>query len=470
MFDASTTTKTTRTPTQRTTIALLLALAILLGAVPASWAQFQPWEGSEVLKDPEWRKSFLGSYGFLSGSEPAIKQQELELLREVIDLMKVNLPAATARLQAAQSPDSSAALDFILANLHFQAGALDQAQAAYEAAIGKFPDFRRAEKNLGLLLVQNQDFEGGAKHLARAIELGDRGGRSYGLLGYCYLNLESYYAAEAAYRNAVMQDPASRDWKLGLARSLQAMQKHAEAAALYDGMIAENPEDAQAWMLQANAYLSLERTDAAAVNLEAVRMMGKAEPASLKLLGDIYLNQQQPWLARDAYVALIEMDGGADFDAAVRAADLLMRTQAFAEAGDVVDATRQRFDGKMSSDQQLELLTLTARLARNQGNDKEAARLLESIVKRDGTRGDALLELAKYHQSIGQTERAIFLIERAENLEDWEYRALLEHAQIRVADREYAEAAALLRRALAIQSEPRVERFLASVESAMDPT
>ncbi len=450
----------------------LIGLGLIVGTsvVPAAHAQFQPWEGSEVLKDPEWRKSFLGSYGFLAGAEPAIKQQELELLREIIDLMKVNLPAATARLQAAQSPDSSAALDFILANLHFQGGSLEAAQAAYEAAIEKFPDFRRAHKNLGLLLVQQQDFAGGAKHIARAIELGDRGGRSYGLLGYCYINLESYYAAEAAYRNAIMQDPESRDWKLGLARSLLAMSKHQEAVALFDGMIAEDPEDATAWMLQANAYLSLDRPDAAAVNLEAVRMMGKAEPSSLKLLGDIYLNQQQPWLARDVYVALIEMEGGADFEASVRAADLLMRTRAFDEAGDVIDATRERFDGQLSNDQQLELLTLTARLARKQGNDKEAAKLLESIVKRDGTRGDALLELAKYHQSVGQTERAIFLIERAEKLERWEYRALLEHAQIRVSERDYTEAAALLRRALAIRSEPRVERFLASVESAMDPT
>jgi tetratricopeptide (TPR) repeat protein len=453
--------------------AILLASVCLVLAATATAparAQFQPWEGSEILQDPEWRMRFLGSYGFLSGAEPPVKQQELGMLREVIDLMKVNLPAATARLQAAQGPDSSAALDFILANLHFQAGALPEAKAAYESALGKFPDFRRAHKNLGLLLVQEQDFAGGAEHLAQAVELGDRGGRNFGLLGYCYLNLEKYYAAEAAYRNALMQEPDSRDWKLGLARSLLAMNKQAEAVALFDGMIADDPEDSTAWMLQANAYLSLERPDAAAVNLEAVRMMGKAQPSTLKLLGDIYMNEQQYWLARDAYVELIEMDGGADFASAQRAADLLIRTRAYDEAGDVINATRKRFEGKLDNEEQLELLTLTARLARSQGNDKEAAKLLESIVKRDGTRGDALLELAKYHQSVGQTERAIFLIERAEKIEAWEYRALLDHAQVMVSERDYTRAAELLRRALAIKAEPRVERFLASVESAMDPT
>ena len=124
--------------------------------------------------------------------------------------MKVNLPAATVRLQAATGPDSSAALDFILANLQFQGGDLEAAKATYARAIEKFPDFRRAHKNLGLLLVQQQDFAGGAKHLATAVELGDRGGRNYGLLGYSYINLEQYFAAEVAYRNAIMQEPDSR--------------------------------------------------------------------------------------------------------------------------------------------------------------------------------------------------------------------------------------------------------------------
>ena len=222
---------TLRRPLRLLLVCALPALALAAAAVPDrahAATGFQPWEGAEILQDPEWRKRFLGSYGFLSGAEPQIKQQELELLREVVDLMKVNLPAATSRLQAAASPESSAALDFILANLHFQSGAMPEAKAAYESAVTKFPDFRRAHKNYGLLLVQEQDFENGAKHLARAVELGDRGGRNYGLLGYCYMNLDHPYAAEAAYRNALLQDPTSRDWKLGLARTLLAMSKQAE--------------------------------------------------------------------------------------------------------------------------------------------------------------------------------------------------------------------------------------------------
>ncbi|HKK50386.1 MAG TPA: tetratricopeptide repeat protein, partial [Myxococcota bacterium] len=270
--------------------AIAIAAALALVASSAT-AQFEPWSGSSIVRDPEWQKSFLGSYGFLSGAEPDIKPSELEILREVIDLMQVNPRAAAAMLEQTTGEASSAALDFILANLRFQNGDTAQAVESYELALGKFPDFRRAHKNLGLLMVQMNVYEGAIEHLTRAIELGDRDGRTYGLLGYCYINEENPLAAEQAYRTAVLQQPESKDWQLGLARSLLSQQKHEEAAALFAAFLEKHPEDASAWKLQANAYLGLEQPMAAAVNLEAVRMLGAADASSLSLLGDIYMSQ-----------------------------------------------------------------------------------------------------------------------------------------------------------------------------------
>ena len=115
------------------------------------------------------------------------------------------------------------------------------------------------------------------------------------------------------------------------------------------------------------------------------------------------------------------------------------------------------------------MLTLKAKVARAQGRADEAARLLESIVERDGTRGDALLELAAYHREQGDRDRALLLIERAQRIDAFEYQALLDHAQIMVAARDYPRAAELLREALAINNEPRVARFLARVEASIRP-
>jgi tetratricopeptide (TPR) repeat protein len=174
-----------------------------------------------------------------------------------------------------------------------------------------------------------------------------------------------------------------------------------------------------------------------------------------------------PELAKDAYLEVIGRDEGATrFETAQRAADLLIRTRSFAEAEEILASIDRRYGAKLTNDEQLEVLTLKAKAARGRGREEEAAGILESIVRRDGTRGGALLELAAYHQAQGDLERAIFLVERAENLEAFEYPALLRHAQMMVGEREYARAAELLRRAIQVKREPRVERFLARVEDA----
>lgn len=445
-------------------LALLLLAALALRPAAAATG---PWQGDSVIDDPAWRKSFLGSYGFLSGAEPQINPDEVAVLREVIDLLKVNPRAAATLLEQRAGSNGSAALDFVLANLQFQDGKLDEAKARYQTALEKFPDFRRAHKNLGLLLVQEGSYAEALQHLSRAAELGDRDGRSFGLMGYCYVNQENYVAAEEAYRQAILQEPDTRDWKLGLARSLMAMEQYREAVALLNTLLQKDPEDATLWLLQANAYVGLEEPRAAAVNLEAVRMMGKAQGRSLVLLGDIYMNAGMYDLARDAYLEVIESDeAGTQFQTAYRAAQLLVRTRAFDQAKGILRSIETRYGKKLSNDDELEVLTLEAKIARAQGRVKEAAKLLESIVERDGTRGEALLELAAYYESQGDDARALLLLERAQRLEAFEYPALLEQAQLLVSERKYGEAAELLRQALEIKREPRVVAFLSHVEEA----
>ena len=151
---------------------------------------------------------------------------------------------------------------------------------------------------------------------------------------------------------------------------------------------------------------------AAAVNLEAVRMLGKAEASTLTLLGDIYMNEGVFDMAKDAYLAVVERDReGKQFQAARRAADLLTRAQAYAQAADLLGSIERRYGKSLSRDEGLDLKTLQAKVARAQGRDKEAARLLEQVVDLDGTRGDALLELARFHRDVGNDEKAMLMLE-----------------------------------------------------------
>jgi len=196
-------------------------------------------------------------------------------------------------------------------------------------------------------------------------------------------------------------------------------------------------------------------------------MLGQADASTLKLLGDIYMNEGVADLAKEAYLEVVSTDkSGNRFEAALRAAELLHRGQANSEAADMLAAIDRRYAKGISNDEKLELMTLKAKVARARGDEKSAAKLLESIVEQDGTRGDALLELAKYHRGQGNDQRALLLLERAGKLEKYEYRALVERAQFEVAERKYDVAANTLRQALRIKREPRIERFLARIEDA----
>jgi len=429
------------------------------GALPGQEAFFD---------DPEWRDGFLASYAVLREVEPKISEDEREVLQDVLELMQNSPRAAAARLEQDIKNSSSAALNFILANLSFQTGDTEKAKEQYAAAIEKESAFLRAHKNLGLLYIQDEDLKEGIKHLSRAIELGAREARLYGLLGYCYLNMNKSMPAEEAYSEAVVLEPENLQWQLGLLQSLMNQKDYEEALEMTLALLEEDPSDLSLWKIRANAQIGIEKPLEAATSLEMARMLGEKSHSTLSLLGDIYMNQQMFGLARDTYLYSLNYNADSrDFTSFLRAARLLYRTQNFEESQQVVDAIAERFED-IEKENNLDLLTLKAQLQRKLGNPEEAAKTLETIVERDGTRGEALIELAEYYWASDQAELALIKLDQAANLKDEDIRhdALVKKAQFLVKQRAYREAADHLRQALRIKQKPSVQRYFDQVQMA----
>lgn len=420
--------------------------------------------GSQLWDDPSFVKEFLGSYGVLAGAEPPISEEEKESLRNLVDLIKASPNAAIQALEPQITDSSSAAFDFILANLYFQSGNLGKAEQYYGNAIVKFPDFRRAHKNLGLVQVQRGNFDKAIKTISKAMELGEVDGRSYGLLGYGYLTQEKYYPAEAAYRQAILMQPDVTDWKVGLARTLLETERYADAIALFDTLLLESPDNADYWMLQGNAYLGKGDSMAAAKNLEVVRRMGAADLSTLTLLGDIYMNNESPDLALEAYLQAIGEASDSDSQPLLRAASLFTRSGNYEQAKAIIPRIRDQIE--LGESEELDLLTLEAKIARAEGDDEAAVDLLTKIVERDSLNGDALIELANFYADQGDMPKAINRFEQAEKIEEFEREALIAHAQARVRDGQYKEALPLLRRALQLRSDNNLEDYAQRVERA----
>jgi len=427
-----------------------------------------PTSSSEFFSDPEWRKGFLGSYEILAQVEPSISPEERELLQDVLELMQNNINAAVVRLQTEVNESSSAALNFILANLQFQNGNTQAAIAQYQAAIEKEKSFLRAHKNLGLMFIQDNQLKEGVKHLSRSIELGAREARAYGLLGYSFLNMENPVAAEKAYSSAIIMEPENKQWKLGLLQALMNQQNYGAALSTAKVLLEQDPEDVSLWKIQANALIGMNEPLKAANALEVARLLGEKSPAVLSLLGDIYMNQQMYGLARDTYLYSLNHNRDArDFTGFLRAARLLYRTQNYNESQEVVNALGEKFtDAEIAREDELELLTLKAQLQRKLGEEEEAAKTLESIVERDGTRGEALIELAEYYWSNEQQELALIKLDQAASLEKYRFDALVKKAQLLVSRRNYDDAVSLLRQALELKQSPRIERFYEQVQKA----
>ena len=421
---------------------------------------------AELWNNPQFQKEFTASYGTLAGYEPTLSEEDKSRLRTLIKTIKARPKQAIKQLSEQIKEDDSAAFDFILANLYFQEGDLVAAEKFYLQAIKKYPAFRRAYKNLGFVNIQSGDYVSAINSISKSMELGDVDGRAYGLLAYSYLTQENYYPAEAAYRQAILMQPEVVDWKLGLARCLLEMGQYSDAVAIFETLITDDPNNTDYWVLQSNAYLGLDESLKAARNLEVVQRLNKADIQTLSLLGDIYMNNEMPDLALNAYLLAAELAQDEDLDLLIKSAKVLTLTVNYEQAETIIAQIRNDFSDKMDEANDLELLTYEAKIARAKGQDDLAASLLIQIIERDLLNGEAIIELAKYYADQGKLSEAITRFEQAQKIRKYERSALVAHAQTLVNNKEYDEALPLLNRALRIESDRNLKDYKDRVERA----
>ncbi len=417
-----------------------------------------------IWRSEAFRRQFTLSYAAESEVEPRLSVSERDLMQKVFDLIAAEKTGEAQRLlEAAAGPNTSAVVDFTIANLHFQQERLDEALLAYRAAVDKFPKFRRAWRNMALIHVRRTEYVDAADGFVRVLELGGGDSTVYGLLGYSHANQGSHLAAESAYRMACLLDPKLLDWQLGLARSLFEQQRFAEAAALLDPLLKRDPDRGDFWMLQGNAYLGLNQAAKAAECLEMVDRLGQSTPDTLNTLGDIYVNDELFDLAVAAYMRAIDA-GQQNPERAIRAVRVLIARGAFEETRALLGVLDTVYGPKLADAQKKELLFLRSRLAMAEGAGEEEARVLEQIVALDPLDGEALLLLGQHSQRTGNPEKAIFYYERAAGIESYEADAKVRHAQLLIGQGKYRDALPLLERAQAVKPRDNVAQYLEQVE------
>jgi tetratricopeptide (TPR) repeat protein len=421
-------------------------------------------ELASVWNDPDFTKRLLGSYGFASDVEPRLTPDEVAAYRDkVVPLLREDRPKALDVLKSLVKPGASAVFDFTLGNVYFQSDDLTNAVKQFEAAIAKFPDYRRAHQNLGFALVRDGRYEAAIKPLTKTIELGGSDGKVFGILGFVYMTLGRNVSAEAAYRQALVFEPENMDFKLGLLKSAIATANYDYALALVDELIRQYPERDNLWTLQANIYIQREQPEKAAISLEMLRRAGKAAPPTLYLLGDLYMAQESRDLALGAYIEALDKDGGQNPAKALRAAQILVSRGAWTEAGEMFAKIHQASTALAGADE-LKLLKLESKAAMANGSGEKAIVTLEQIVEKDPLDGEALLLAGDYYAKLGEKEKAELRYETAGNITGYEADAFVKHAQLLVQSQKYTQAADLLKKAQKVKPRDNVQRYLEKVE------
>lgn len=455
----------------------LLAVALCAVGLPAFAAKdfvatnapvaFAPMPtGSElasIWNDPDFARRLIGSYGFASDAEPRMTPEEQATYREkVVPALRDNPKTAISTLEGLVRPGASAVFDFTLGNLYFQTEDLTNAVKYFESALDKFPDYRRAQKNLGFALVRDGKPAAAIKPLTRTVALGGADGKVFGLLGYAFMTTGRFASAEAAYRQALVFEPENLDFKLGLVKSALGMDNYDYALALLQELIQQHPERDSLWTLQANVFIQKEQPARAAVSLEMLRRLGKATPQNLFLLGDLYMTQESRDLALAAYLEAVDKDSGQNPARALRPAQILVSRGAWDEARTLF--AKIRSTGTLSGADELKLLKLESKVAMSTGEGDKAIATLEQIVSKDPLDGEALLLAGDFYARNSQPEKAAFRYDTASKIQGFEADAFVKQAQLLVQSQKYAQAAELLRKAQKIKPRDNVQRYLDKVD------
>jgi tetratricopeptide (TPR) repeat protein len=419
-----------------------------------------------MWNDPAFKKHFTRSYIAETPIEPKLTAAEKETMQEVLNLISSDkMDQAAKLLRENRTEAASAVMDFTLGNIHFQKAQLDQAQAAYEVAVEKFPKFRRAWKNLGLVYVRKGEFSRSLDALTKVIELGGNDAITSGLLGVAYFEAENYLSAESAYNMAILLDPDRMEWKEGLAKTLFEQGRYSDTITFCQKLTEQYPERADLWLLQADSYAELDEPNRAAETYELVDSLGKSTRGSMASLGDIYLEQELYEPAADSYIRAMQKNSEGIIDTAIGWARALAVNAATEQSRSVVEEIESVYSDRLGQSHREKLDKLKARIAAAGGSaDEKDISVLREIVKSEPLDGQALILLGNYNRRIGNTEKAVFYYERAAGIENYKSKATVRHAELLVSQGKYTEALPLLRRAQQIDPQENIREYIEQLE------
>lgn len=403
------------------------------------------------------------SYGFLKEREPEMTESEYALYERVVPMISQQPDFAFKLLETMLADDQpeSPAFNFVLASAYFGRQRYAAAEARYRAALEKYPTFLRAWDDLGILYFATARYADAIPCFTRALALGSRESRVYGLLGFSLKMVGNLLPAEMAYMQAVSLDPENADWMQGLVSIFLETKQFGRAEAVVRQLIRAQPQDAKHWLVLADLLLTLQRPLEAVAVLDTVAALNVGGPEGLTLLGDVCVGQHMFAEAVSAYRRAMADSPEAGLERLVKYARALIA------ADDLDHATRllELIASEPVAASAVPVMLAKAELLTARGDSIAAIAVLDQVMGIEPMNGEALMILGRIRKSAGDLSRAQLAFESAYQVPEYTYEAGIELANLATKAREYRRAADYVRAALSRRKSTELQEYLATIEA-----
>jgi len=197
-------------------------------------------------------------------------------------------------------PDSAVNYGY-LGDILVLEGRTEDAVEAYQQAIELDEYLPWIHNNLGVLLMEDEEYSQAAVHFQKAVELSPQSLTATINLGSAYYAQEDWEAAAAAYGSALELDFSLLDTKAAWAGLILSESRLVEARLVWEDVLLQDPRHPLA--LQGLGVVSLLEEDPtlAMMYLDAARYLDPGDPALHLYIGMALEGLEQPEKAAEAY-------------------------------------------------------------------------------------------------------------------------------------------------------------------------
>ena len=332
----------------------------------------------------------------------------------------------------------------------------EQAKESFLAAIAQLPDFIRAHKSLAVIYIKQKNYQQAREHLVKTITLGEGDAQLFGYLAYINLQLSTPWSAIAGYEQALLLEPENQQWQQGLLYSLINAKDNHAAKAMLNEMLQKTPNDARLWLQRSRISLDDNTPLDALTSMEMAVRLGNTDADNLIATAQLHLNHGSVSRAADLMAQLltaVAAERNLMLPVKIPNTSMLLSQSSLGWFMKNIGQKRKNYLNTVTSTPNK--LATYKKVSSNYIMlvylaivTKKITQLYEQAIKLAPTNGKALIALAEHYQKNNDYTQAQMLFIRAASLEGFAERAFIGHAQVYIEQKNYDQAAALLRKAL----------------------